>query len=81
MSEQKQELNEDNHFMNSSVFNRRKDSLGSWRGNKYPSVKLRGFYSEIVSNQNADKTGVIDHFVNEIFEFQFKLYFNLTKKV
>lgn len=37
----------------------KRGSFTSWRGNKYPQVKLRGFYSDVVSNQNAEKTGVI----------------------
>lgn len=36
----------------------RKDSFGHWKGNKYPEVKLRGFYSDIASVDNAVKTGV-----------------------
>ena len=36
----------------------KKDSFSSWRGNKYPQVKLRGFYSDIASTENASKTGV-----------------------
>jgi hypothetical protein len=36
-----------------------KDSFSSWKGNKYPHVKLRGFYSDVISNQNSQKIGVI----------------------
>ena len=36
----------------------KRSSFGSWKGNKYPSVKLRGFYSEVASNQNAEKAHV-----------------------
>jgi hypothetical protein len=36
----------------------KRDSFSSWKGNKYPQVKLRGFYSDVVSIQNSEKTGV-----------------------
>lgn len=38
----------------------KRNSFTSWKGNKYPQVKLRGFYSDVVSNQNAEKSGVIE---------------------
>lgn len=38
----------------------KRGSYTSWKGNKYPQVKLRGYYSDVVSNQNADKTGLIE---------------------
>jgi hypothetical protein len=37
----------------------RRGSFVSWRGNKYPEVKLRGFYSDITSIKNVDKAQVI----------------------
>ncbi len=39
----------------------KRGSFSSWKGNKYPHVKLRGFYSDIISNENADKTGIVDN--------------------
>lgn len=36
----------------------KRGSFSSWRGNKYPQVKLRGFYSDITSTHNSDKAGV-----------------------
>ena len=36
----------------------KRGSFSSWRGNKYPEVKLRGFYSDITSHQNQEKTKV-----------------------
>ena len=38
--------------------NSKRGSFTSWKGNKYPQVKLRGFYSDVVSIQNSEKTGV-----------------------
>lgn len=37
---------------------KKRGSMTSWRGNKYPEVKLRGFYSDIASYQNAERTNV-----------------------
>ena len=50
-----------------TVVEQKKGSFSSWKGNSYPKVKLRGFYSDIISNQNADKTGVnkFNHFMNK----------------
>ena len=48
----------------------KRGSFTSWRGNKYPQVKLRGFYSDVVSNQNAEKTGVILTFLSHCFYFK-----------
>ena len=31
---------------------------GSWRGNKYPVLKQRGYYSDVASKENIDKIGV-----------------------
>lgn len=36
----------------------RRPSNSVWRGNKYPAVKLRGFYSDVASKENTDKIGV-----------------------
>ncbi len=36
----------------------KRGSLTSWRGNKYPSLKLRGFYSDVTSRHNLEKTQV-----------------------
>jgi hypothetical protein len=44
---------EETHFLSM-----KRGSFSSWRGNNYPNVKLRGYYSDIVSHQNADKIGV-----------------------
>lgn len=41
-----------------AVSDQKRGSFSSWKGNSYPKVKLRGFYSDIISNENADKTGV-----------------------
>ena len=30
----------------------------TWRGNRYPSVKLRGYYSDVLSKENIDRIGV-----------------------
>lgn len=43
----------------SSSSSARKDTFSHWKGNKYPQVKLRGFYSDIASLDNYEKTGVI----------------------
>ncbi len=40
---------------------KKRGSFSSWKGNQYPKVKLRGFYSDIISNENADKTGLIEN--------------------
>lgn len=37
---------------------KKRDSFSSWKGNRYPQVKLRGFYSDIISNENADKIDI-----------------------
>lgn len=37
----------------------KRGSFSSWRGNKYPEVKLRGFYSDITSHENLEKTKVM----------------------
>ena len=42
----------------SYMLKKKRGSMTSWRGNKYPEVKLRGFYSDITSEQNVDKTHV-----------------------
>lgn len=44
--------------MENSGLRARKDSFSHWKGNKYPEVKLRGFYSDIASVDNVEKTGV-----------------------
>ena len=36
----------------------KRGSFSTWKGNRYPQVKLRGFYSDIISNENADKIGI-----------------------
>lgn len=36
----------------------KRGSFTSWRGNKYPQVQLRGYYSDVVSIQNSDRTEV-----------------------
>lgn len=41
-----------------SKTNHKRGSFSSWRGNSYPEVKLRGFYSDITSHQNLEKTRV-----------------------
>lgn len=45
----------------------KRGSFSSWRGNKYPDVKLRGFYSDITSQQNLEKTRVIEE-VPQVFQ-------------
>ncbi|RNA15334.1 Dynein heavy chain axonemal, partial [Brachionus plicatilis] len=46
--------------MEASSLKPKKDSFSHWKGNKYPQVKLRGFYSDIASVDNVEKTGIID---------------------
>jgi hypothetical protein len=36
----------------------KRPSNSVWRGNKYPAVKLRGYYSDVASQENMDKIGV-----------------------
>ena len=36
----------------------KRPSNSVWRGNKYPAVKLRGYYSDVASKENMDKIGV-----------------------
>ena len=36
----------------------KRPSNSVWRGNKYPAVKLRGYYSDVASKENIDKIGV-----------------------
>ena len=47
-----------NLFQTSHTLNLKRGSFTSWRGNKYPNVKLRGYYSDVTSVQNSDKTNV-----------------------
>lgn len=49
---------EDKENQTSNAKTGKRGSFTSWRGNKYPSVKLRGYYSDITSNQNVDKVNV-----------------------
>ena len=43
----------------SPEYNRlKRGSFISWRGNKYPEIKLRGFYSDITSIINVDRAQV-----------------------
>ena len=51
--------NEQNYFLKqNAVLKPKRGTYTSWKGNKYPEVKLRGFYSDVVTHQNVDKTGV-----------------------
>ena len=60
MSDTEQTNDNTNFFLKQTpVLKSKRGSFTSWKGNKYPEVKLRGFYSDITSHQNADKTGVI----------------------
>ena len=60
---------------------RKRGSFSSWNGNKYPHVKLRGYYSDVISNQNADKTGV-GLLMNKIFFFyRFRLNLKFNKVI
>lgn len=53
----------------------KRGSFSSWRGNKYPEVKLRGFYSDITSHENLEKTKVM------IILLRFNHFFNLSNSI
>jgi hypothetical protein len=38
--------------------NRNSVNDNQWRANKYPTIKQRGFYSDIASEENLSKIGV-----------------------
>lgn len=55
--------NEQNYFLKQNpVLKAKRGTYTSWKGNKYPEVKLRGFYSDVATHQNVDKTGVSFNF-------------------
>jgi hypothetical protein len=61
MSDQNQTIEEADVNQITPVLNypaKKRGSMVSWRGNKYPEVKLRGFYSDITSQQNVETTQV-----------------------
>ena len=40
---------------------KKRDSFSAWNGNSYPAVKLRGFYSDVVSSENAARVPLGEH--------------------
>jgi hypothetical protein len=59
MSDLNQQTDETlNLFQKNPSLNLKRGSFTSWRGNKYPNVKLRGYYSDVTSVQNADRVNV-----------------------
>lgn len=49
----------------------KRTSFSSWRSNQYPEIKLRGYYSDVTSQHNLDKTSV-----SQIYD---KFFFRVVK--
>ena len=70
--------NEKNYFLKQNpVLKARRGTYTAWKGNKYPEVKLRGFYSDVASQQNVEKTGVNTKLATCFAKNECKTNFNL----
>ena len=70
MSDQDMSSNSINFFQTNPNMALKRSSLTSWRGNQYPNVKLRGYYSDVTSVPNAEKIGVSILLNVHIFSFK-----------
>lgn len=68
-SEQQTDSDKLMKFHQNQALKSKRGSFSSWKGNKYPQVKLRGFYSDVTSQQNSDKNQVICHYFSYIIHY------------